>query len=256
MTLKGYQYGFSEMHRDVYFDDDGRMKKAGKMIRIIKDALGENLEGRSALDIGCSTGVICKALSGHFGSVMGIDIDAGAIQQATSRFASPTISFEMADAMDTGLPSESFDVVICAHVYEHVPDPGRMLVEIDRVLKPGGICCFAAENKLVFREGDYGLPFLAILPKPLANVYLRLTRRGSSYYETLYTCWKLKKLVKGFTIIDFTKRVVEDPGRYGISDELPSGSIRQKLALAVLDHAYWLFPTYLWILEKPVTESV
>jgi SAM-dependent methyltransferase len=39
---------------------------------------------------------------------------------------------------DTGLPSEAFDLVICTQVLEHVPDPRRVLLEIHRILKPGG----------------------------------------------------------------------------------------------------------------------
>ena len=33
---------------------------------------------------------------------------------------------------------------------------------------------------------------------------------------------------------------------------LRSGSLKQKLALAVLKAAYWLCPTYIWILRKPL----
>jgi len=32
---------------------------------------------------------------------------------------------------------------------------------------------------------------------------------------------------------------------------VPPGSWRQRIALALIDHAYWLFPNYLWILRKP-----
>jgi len=39
---------------------------------------------------------------------------------------------------DTGLPTGAFDLVICTQVLEHVPDPRRVLLEIRRILKPGG----------------------------------------------------------------------------------------------------------------------
>jgi SAM-dependent methyltransferase len=41
-------------------------------------------------------------------------------------------------AEDTGLPSESFDVVLCTQVIEHCMNPWRALSEASRILKPGG----------------------------------------------------------------------------------------------------------------------
>lgn len=46
----------------------------------------------------------------------------------------------VADALATGLPSESFDLVYASHVIEHVPwyQTGELLAEWRRILKPGG----------------------------------------------------------------------------------------------------------------------
>ena len=43
-----------------------------------------------------------------------------------------------ADLMDLPFEAETFDVVICSHVLEHVPDDRKAMSEIRRVLKPGG----------------------------------------------------------------------------------------------------------------------
>ena len=256
MTEKGYQYGFSDMHPDVYFDMPARMRKAEKMLSIIRDFAGQDLRTLSVMDIGCSTGFMCDILSGHFGDVVGIDIDEKAIAYAQEKFGKSTVRFVVADAMDTGLPAESVDAVICAHVYEHVPDPHRMLAEIHRVLRPGGICYFAAENKFVFREGDYRLPFLSILPKPLAHLYMRLAGKGSHYYETLFTVWGLRRLVRQFDIVDYTRRVVEDPQKFHAADVICPGTFTQKAALQVVKYLYWVFPTYIWLLHKrPVARA-
>jgi SAM-dependent methyltransferase len=42
------------------------------------------------------------------------------------------------DIMDTQLPDESFDVIFCSHVLEHVPDDRQAMAECRRILKPGG----------------------------------------------------------------------------------------------------------------------
>lgn len=251
--MKKYQENFSLLHPEIYFDGEGRAPKAEKMLRILRDALGRNLDQLHALDIGCSTGAMSAVLGGHFGNVTGIDIDRPAIEHATRVHGSERIRFRIGDAMQTGLDADSVDVAICAHVYEHVPDPRRMMDEIRRVLRPGGVCYFAAENRLVFREGDYRLPFLSLLPKPLAHVYIRLAGKADHYYETLLTYPQLKRLTAGFERLDYTRRVVVDPETFAATDMIPPGSLRQKAARLLVDHAYWLFPDYLWVLRKPAS---
>lgn len=248
--MKGYQENFSDQHQNVYFDTENRGRKAQKMLHILRDHLGTDLSDLHALDIGCSTGVMSQYLGCHFGRVTGIDIDQKAIAFAQEKFGSPALTFRVGDAMATGLAPESVDVAICAHVYEHVSSAQQMMDEILRVLRPGGVCYFAAENRIIFREGDYRLPFLSLLPKPLAHRYLQLTGRGDHYYETLLTVWQLHRLTSKFDVLDYTRRVVQDPERFGASDIIPPGTFTQRAALSVLWGAYWAFPTYLWLLRK------
>lgn len=250
--MKGYQKNFSRLHPEIYMQGQGRAAKAAKMICILRDAMDQDIASLHALDIGCSTGAMCRELAPSFARVTGIDIDDEAIAHASEVPHAPTLHFQVGDAMATGLPDESVDVVICAHVYEHVPDPYRMMQEIRRVLRPGGACYFAAENRLVWREGDYRLPLLSVMPKWLGNHYIRLAGKADTYYETLFTYWQLRRLVNGFERIDYTRRVVADPESFAALDMITPGSGRQRLALALIDHAYWLFPNYLWVLRKPL----
>jgi len=248
---KGYQENFSLLHPEIYFDGKERAPKAEKMLRILRDAIGNDLSPFHALDIGCSTGTMCRVLAEHFGRVTGIDIDQPAIEYAQRSSNSDRIDFRIGDAMQTGLAPDSIDVAVCAHVYEHVPDPWKMMKEIFRVLRPGGVCYFAAENRLVFREGDYRLPFLSIVPKWLGHHYIRLAGKADSYYETLLTYWQLARMTGDFERIDYTRKVVADPETFNATDMVSPKSVRQRVALAMIDYAYWLFPNYLWLLKKP-----
>jgi ubiquinone/menaquinone biosynthesis C-methylase UbiE len=245
-----YQYQFSESHKEIYYDVEARSQKARKIVAVLEDHFGPRLDELAAIDIGCSTGIMAKLLSEHFATMAGIDIDEPAIEYARKQFGSEKLTFHVGDAMRTGLPEASFDVVICAHVYEHVPDASRMMDEIHRILKPGGVCFFAAENRLVLVEGDHRLPLLSVMPKRWAHLYMRLLGRGDRYYETHLTYWGLRKLVSRFEVIDYTARVVRDSARFEATDVMRPGSLAQRLASLLLAVAYWLFPTYLWLLKR------
>src|SRR5712664_2515761 len=191
--------------------------------------------------------------SGH---VTGIDIHEQAIAHARRSFPRANLTFEARDGLATGFPEKSFDVITCAHVYEHVPESTRLLAEVHRLLKPGGVCYFAATNRLNLIETHYGrLPFLSLLPRPLANLYLRLLRRSDRYYEKPRTIWGLRRLARNFEVIDYTRRIIAEPERFKATDQIRPHTLAQRAALLAVDWTYWLFPTYVWLLRKPVPDS-
>ena len=249
-----YQRDFSQIHPETMFDERGRLQKARKTVTVLQDAVrSAGLEPARArvLDIGCSTGILTRHYAEFFGEVVGVDIDDGAVDWARLNRGAENISYRIGDSMDLPFPDNDFEIVSCTHIYEHVPDAQRMLDEIFRVLRPGGFCFFAAENRLRLWEGHHNLPLLSLLPKALGHLYMRVTGRGDRYYETHHTVWGLRRLVRRFEIIDYTAPVVLDPEKYEATDIIRPGTLKQKVALAILGVAYWAFPTYLWILRKP-----
>jgi hypothetical protein len=66
----------------------------------------------------------------------------------------------------------------------------------------------------------------------------------------LLTLWSLRSLVKGFSVIDYTPKMVQDPVSFDVEYMLAAGSLTQKLAMMLVKFAYWLFPTYIWILHR------
>ena len=249
-----YQHDFSEIHPKTMFDEPGRLRKARKTVVVILDVLrqaGVDPRETRLLDIGCSTGILTRHYAEFFGNVVGIDIDDGAVEWARKNRAAENLAYRIGDSMDVPFPSGDFDLVTCTHIYEHVPDAQRMLDEIFRVLRPGGFCFFAAENRLRVWDGHYNLPFVTVLPRPLANLYVRVTGRGQRRYETHRTLWGLKRMVRAFEVTDYTRAVVRDPGTFEATDMIRPGSRKQRVANALLSAAYWASPTYLWILRKP-----
>jgi len=245
-----YQHDYSKIRPESVFDGPSRLRKAGTILAVLQDHFLSGCRHLKLLDVGCSTGIIANFLAGYFHEVVGIDIDANAIWFARSTFRRPNLEFKLQDGLSLDFKEDALDLVVCAHVYEHVPDPDRLLSEIHRVLRPGGICYFAAGNRLAVREPHYGLPFLSYLPQEAANAYLRWSRRGSVYYEKHRTVWGLKRLVRRFTVVDYTHRLIQTPALFGFDYLLKAGTRRHRLAKFAVRHFYWLCPTYVWLLQK------
>ena len=249
-----YQLDFSN-NSDEMFNSESRVKKAKTMIAVLNDHISNDLNKLFTLNIGGSAGFIDEYLSHYFASVTGIDIDSKAIEHAKNNFNKDNLTFEVGDAMNLQYESNKFDVAVCSQVYEHVPDAEKMISEIYRVLKPGGVCYFAAGNRLMLTEPHYNLPFLSLLPRFLAHFYVRLAGKGPHYYEKHLTYWGLKKLVKNFNLFDYTRTVIIEPKKYATDYMLKTDSIKHKLACFIAKHALWLSPGYIWLLQKPIIKK-
>ncbi len=248
MGSHDYQDGFSNTHPEM-FDSRGRRIKAEKILAVLEDHFGGRLSGLTLLDVGSSSGIVDGVLAERVAFVAGVDIDVPAVKYAR-RIGAPNLFFAVQDGMRLGFADSTFDVVVCAQVYEHVPDYRLLVSEIWRVLKPGGVCYFGASNRLRLIEPHYRLPLLSVIPKMLAHVYIRLSHRADRYYENHLTFWGLKKLVRRFKVEDYTLAVIADPVRFRAVDIVKPGSWSQRLALAVLGLFFWLCPSYIWLLIK------
>jgi 2-polyprenyl-3-methyl-5-hydroxy-6-metoxy-1,4-benzoquinol methylase len=252
MPERKYQHNFSRMVDGAMYKHQGRERKAKTILAVIQDFLGQTpLPSLRLLDVGSSTGIIDNYLADNFGEVTGVDIDKEAIQYAQKTFKKHNLQFLVDDLMDLSFPDNTFDVVICTQIYEHVPDAHKMIREIFRLLKPGGICYFAAGNRMSVMEPHYRLPFLSILPRPLAHIYMKVSGKGSYYHEKHLTLSGLQKLVSSFIVHDYTEKIITHPKKFNVDYMLAPESSKYKIAKFIINYAYWLCPTYIWILKKP-----
>jgi 2-polyprenyl-3-methyl-5-hydroxy-6-metoxy-1,4-benzoquinol methylase/glycosyltransferase involved in cell wall biosynthesis len=77
-------------------------------------------KGICVLDFGCGTGYGAALLAEVAQSVVGVDIDAGAIEWSRTTHRSPNLHFEQRADLGRGLAPGSFDLVTCFEVIEHV----------------------------------------------------------------------------------------------------------------------------------------
>lgn len=235
---------------DKLHDVASRRRKAEKIAAILHDFLGSGSDfgALRGLDVGCSTGVITHRLAAEFELTIGLDPDVTALGQA--RHMEGKANFAAADAAHLPFDDGTFDVVICAQVYEHVADPARLAAEIWRVLKSNGVCFFSGPNRLEIVEGHHHLPFLSWLPNPLADLYLRLARDQEAYHERPLTCWSLRRLWGRFEIHDYTVDMLRHPERFHCSEELRGARWARRIPRPVWRALFFLLPNYNWVLRK------
>ncbi len=247
---RDYQYNYSEL-KPAVFDDQKLVRKAETILRVCEDFAGrDSLRQFDLVDVGSSSGIIDNFLADHFGSVLGLDIDETAMAHAQKSFNKSNLDFRPGDAMQLPLADACCDIVVCTQIYEHVPDAATMFQEIYRVLRPGGFCYFAGNNRLMLMEPHYRLPLLSVIPRPLAHRYLRLAGRGDHYHELHFTPRTLRQMCQAFEIVDYTAKVTAEPEKFGVDYMLPAGSAVRMAASLMTRMARWASPM-IWLLRKP-----
>src|SRR5216684_6414289 len=81
---------------------------------------------RSVLDVGCGTGEITARLGELFpqASLTGIDLEESHLERARHRY--PRARFEKGDALALHFGDGQFDLAVCRHLLQAVPDPLRV----------------------------------------------------------------------------------------------------------------------------------
>jgi SAM-dependent methyltransferase len=99
--------------------------------------LGEAHHGERVLDLGCGAGRFVAALRDAGADPVGVEIAAEALERA--RANAPGADLRLLEP-DGSVPLEhgSVDLVWCSEVLEHVADVSHLLLEVRRVLRPGG----------------------------------------------------------------------------------------------------------------------
>ena len=108
-----------------------------------------NWQGLKVLDVGCGGGFSCEFIAARKAQAFGIDQSQNCIAIAKAHAAGSglEIDYQSGTAECLPYPANSFDVVLCVDVLEHVADLKQAIAEIHRVLKPGGVFFFDTINR-------------------------------------------------------------------------------------------------------------
>jgi len=108
------------------------------------------LAGKRVLDVGCGGGILSEAMARLGASVTGIDLSEKPLRVAELHLLESGLSvpYERISAEDLSkTQAETFDVVTCMELLEHVPDPASSVAACARLAKPGGRVFFSTINR-------------------------------------------------------------------------------------------------------------
>src|SRR5665213_2320260 len=113
------------------------------------DTIVPDWRGKAVLDLGCGGGFMAEALAARGAIVTGIDPSEAAVLAARRHAEAGGLSIDYRVGMGEFLPfaDATFDMVVCVDVFEHVADLDRVIIEVQRVLRPGGRFLFDTINK-------------------------------------------------------------------------------------------------------------
>jgi SAM-dependent methyltransferase len=232
---------WQEKHQDANVRD---------IVHALKHPSGKNL-----LDLGAGMGGLSVALMldprvrGLRLQTMDYNASYARIAQLRARRYGLTLPIVVAAGEHLPYPDGAFDAVACLDVLEHVADVEAVLMEMYRVLRPGGIVLTTVPNRRAFRDPHYHLAGINWLPRPIAERIIERAGRGK-------TGGPLQDRQAHSDLNTYTwgqfRRLAEDTG-FQVGDQvrhrLLRGEIRQlhgvrKAVLGLLGRARLLDPVY------------
>jgi len=114
------------------------------------ERLAGGLEGKRALDVGCGGGILAEAMATRGAQVTGIDLAEKPLKVAMlhGMESASGVNYRLVAAEALALEApESFDVVTCMEMLEHVPDPASIVRACAQLVRPGGSVFFSTINR-------------------------------------------------------------------------------------------------------------
>ncbi len=107
------------------------------------------LAGLSVLDIGCAAGLVSEPMARMGARVTGIDPGAELIAAAKTHAQGSGLAIDYRNTRTEALVAarETFDLVLCLEVVEHVPDVGAFLKTCTALVAPGGLLIVSTINR-------------------------------------------------------------------------------------------------------------
>lgn len=151
-------------------------------------------QGKEVLDLGCAGGFMAEAMALRGANVTGIDPASEAIEAARrhARENGLRIGYDVGVGETLPYGDASYDAVVCVDVLEHVADLPRVLAQVARVLRPGGLFLYDTINRNALSR------FATVT---MAEDILRLLPRGTHDPAMFITPRELRHAMQGAGLV-------------------------------------------------------
>lgn len=123
--------------------------RIGYFKKILFAGLKLDPRGKQALEVGCGGGLFCEEIARMGFETYGIDPSVNSIRTAAAHADAGGLDIDYRQGTGEDLPysDNSMDAVFCCDVLEHADEPAKVISEISRVLKSGGVFCYDTLNR-------------------------------------------------------------------------------------------------------------
>jgi 2-polyprenyl-6-hydroxyphenyl methylase/3-demethylubiquinone-9 3-methyltransferase len=119
-------------------------------LNYIKEKCGGSLKGKKILDVGCGGGILAESLAKEGAIVVGIDMAEASLEVAKLHLLESNYDIDYKQILVEEFADsnpESFDVVCCLEMLEHVPDPKSVINACSKLVKKGGEVFLSTLNR-------------------------------------------------------------------------------------------------------------
>ena len=165
-------------------------------------------DGEKILDVGCGTGSLTFALAraADLGEIAAIDYSPVFVEEANRRNTDPRIKIRQADACALPFEDGTFDRALALLVLHFVPEAGKAVAEMRRVVRPGGVVAAAVWDHLG------GMPGMRMMVDTVAALSEGGRQLRSRYcFQPMMQPGEMKRTFVEQGLVDVAETRTDDP---------------------------------------------
>jgi len=207
-TIREY---YKESYSNIFYEEKIKTHRKKIFLHFLANAI-KSKEGGRLLDVGCGYGEFLKLAKDKGWEVYGVELSNDACQYVQNK---PGLNIFCGELKEASFPKDHFDVVTLWNVLDHTINPLEELLEIKKILKPGGFLFIRVPNFL-FQEKAF--LFSKIIGKLHFFSSLNLARKLSVAHLYCFTPSSIRKILKvvGFSAFPIHNARLSKGDPYGV----------------------------------------